>query len=120
MRKITDGELRKILEEHERWRDTDEKEGKRADLSDAILSGADLSNAKLSNAKLLCANMGNTNLRGANLAQALLSIHILSSVETLYEAELDPELMEQVKDKYPHLLEKPEYYEEEEEEEDEE
>ena len=32
---------------------------------------------------------------------------------------LDPELMEQVKDKYPHLLKKPEYYEEEEEDEDE-
>jgi hypothetical protein len=31
----------------------------------------------------------------------------------LYEAEFDPELMEQVKDKYPHLLENPEYYEEE-------
>jgi hypothetical protein len=30
---------------------------------------------------------------------------------------LDHELMEQVRDKYPHLLKKPEYYEEEEDEE---
>ncbi len=44
-----------------------------------------------------------------------LQLHIELShvkVKTLYETELDPELMEQVKDKYPHLLKKPEYYEE--------
>ena len=40
----------------------------------------------------------------------------LSEVETLYKAKIDPELMKQVKDKYPHLLEKPEDYEEEEDE----
>jgi hypothetical protein len=49
-----------------------------------------------------------------------LSINKLSKVETLYKAELDPELMEQVKDKYPHLLEEPVEEEEEEEDEDEE
>jgi hypothetical protein len=27
----------------------------------------------------------------------------------LYKTKLDPELMEQVKDEYPHLLEGPEY-----------
>jgi hypothetical protein len=36
-----------------------------------------------------------------------LSINKLYKVKTLYETELDPELMEQVKDKYPHLLKKP-------------
>jgi hypothetical protein len=36
-----------------------------------------------------------------------LNIEQLSEVKTLYEAELDPELMEQVKDEYPHLLEHP-------------
>ena len=46
-----------------------------------------------------------------------LNIEQLSEVKTLYEAELDPELMEQVKDEYPHLLKRPEYYEEEEDEE---
>ncbi len=42
MRKITAGELSKVLKEHERWFDTDEKEGKCADLSGADLSGAKL------------------------------------------------------------------------------
>ena len=37
MRKITAGELSKVLKEHERWFDTDEKEGKCADLSGAKL-----------------------------------------------------------------------------------
>jgi hypothetical protein len=35
-----------------------------------------------------------------------LSINKLSKVKTLYKAKLDPELIEQVKDKYPHLLKK--------------
>jgi hypothetical protein len=45
-----------------------------------------------------------------------LSINKLSEVKTLYEAELDPELKKQVKDKYPHLLEEPVEEEEEDEE----
>ena len=85
MRKITDGEFSKILKEHERWIDTDEEEGKRADLSNANLTSADLSE-----------------VLGLNIEQ-------LSEVETLYKAELDPELKKQVKDKYPHLLEKPKF-----------
>jgi hypothetical protein len=83
-RKITAGKLSKILKEHERWIDTDEEEGKRADLSNANLTSADLSE-----------------VLGLNIEQ-------LSEVETLYKAELDPELKKQVKDEYPHLLEKPE------------
>jgi len=35
------------------------------------------------------------------------SIEQLSKVKTLYEANLDSELMEQMKKKYPHLLENP-------------
>jgi hypothetical protein len=35
-----------------------------------------------------------------------LSINKLYKVKTLYEAKLDPELIVQVKDKYPHLLKK--------------
>jgi tetratricopeptide (TPR) repeat protein len=122
MRKITAGELSKILKEHDRWYDT-EVEGEKADLSSADLRDADLSDADLRNADLSDADLSGTylkeadlsgtDLRGANLAQALLSIHLLSSVETLYEAELDPELMDQVEYEYPHLLEKPEYYKEE-------
>jgi uncharacterized protein YjbI with pentapeptide repeats len=132
MREITDGELSKILKEHKKWREN-EDEGKKAnlsnanlsgaylfgadlsgaDLSDANLSDADLSGAKLSGAKLRgSAYLRGTDLSGANLRGAYLSVVLglsieqLSTVETLYEAKLDPELMEQVKDKYPHLLKK--------------
>ena len=78
MREITADELSKILKEHEKWILTDKKEGK-------------------------CAN-----LRGTDLSEVLgLSIERLSTVKTLYKAKLGPELIEQVKDEYPHLLEEP-------------
>ena len=135
MREITVSELSKILEEHKRWLDTDKKEGEKADLSGANLSGADLRSDFLPRANLIAANLSDADLRGAcledadlcganlyradlmaanlsgaNLSEVLgLNIEQLSTVETLYEAELDPELMEQVRKKYPHLLEEPEY-----------
>ena len=75
----------------------------RADLSDANLSGANLNYAKLSSA-----NLSSANLSGANLIQVKnLSINKLSKVKTLYKAKLDPKLMKQVEDKYPHFLEEP-------------
>jgi hypothetical protein len=92
-------------------------------LMNADLSGASLYNADLREAILTGADLKEANLSGADLSCAFLSevldlyIEQLSKVKTLYKAELDPELMEQVKDKYPHLLEKPEDYEEEPEEE---
>ena len=36
-----------------------------------------------------------------------LKLEFRSKVKTLYNAKLDPELMAQVKEKYPHLLEEP-------------
>jgi len=36
-----------------------------------------------------------------------LTIEQLSRVKSLYKAKLDPEIEEQIKEKYPHLLEKP-------------
>jgi len=67
---------------------------------------------------LSCAILSGVRLSFANLSEVLgLNIEQLSEVETLYKAKLDPELKKQVKDEYPHLLKKPEYYEEEEEEE---
>jgi len=45
-----------------------------------------------------------------------LTIEQLFEVKTLCKAKLDPELMEQVKDEYPHLLEEPVEEEEEDEE----
>ena len=41
-----------------------------------------------------------------------LTIEQLSDVKTLYKAKLHPRLMAQVKEKYPHLLEKPKLEEE--------
>ena len=89
-----------------------------ANLSDAHLSGADLSRAKLSDATLRDATLYRAYLRNVNLSSADLShadlsevldlnIEQLSTVQTLYKAKLDPELIEQVREKYPHLLEEP-------------
>ena len=126
MSSFTADQLSRILEEHKRWCDTDGYEGKKADLSGANLGGADLSGADLRSAELdgavlRGACLEGANLSGANLSYASLSganlirirgltIEQLSSVDTLYEAKLDPELKKQVREKYPHLLERPEYY----------
>jgi hypothetical protein len=108
MRKITAGELCKILKEHKRWLDTDEDEGERADLSRADLINADLSGADLINADLSGADLEKADLSRADLSEVLgLNIEQLSTVQTLYKAKLDPELMDQVEDEYPHLLEHP-------------
>jgi uncharacterized protein YjbI with pentapeptide repeats len=118
-RKITAGKLSKILKEHKRWID-DKEEGEQADLYKADLSGAKLIYANLSDADLRDANLSGANLYKADLYKADLykadlsevlglNIEQLSMVQTLYEAELDSELKKQVKDKYPHLLEEPEY-----------
>ncbi len=49
-----------------------------------------------------------TVLKGANLWGVHgLTIEQLSKVKSLYDAKLDPVLMAQVKEKYPHLLEGP-------------
>jgi uncharacterized protein YjbI with pentapeptide repeats len=79
-----------------------------ADLTKAKLKRADLTYADLSSTHLSAANLEGANLQEANLVGARnLTIEQLSNVKTLYQAKLDDELMEQVKEKYPHLLEKP-------------
>jgi len=98
--KISPEDLCKILEDHKNSIRTHKKEGKRANLSGAKLYDADLRYAKLSDDDLSCANI--TQVKK-------LSINKLSKVKTLYKAKLDPELIEQVKDKYPHLLEEPKF-----------
>ena len=87
-RKISIAAIREVHEEHGRWRITGGREGR-------------------------CANLWGPKLRGANLKDAVLrgaldlTIEQLSEAKTLYKSKLDLELMEQVKEKYPHLLEKP-------------
>ena len=93
MREITAGELSKILKEHERWIDTDEDEGEKADLSYANLKKANLKKAKLDQANLSGANLSEANLRsaslcdadlsGANLSEANLSCAILQGATLL-------------------------------------
>ena len=64
--------MEEILENHKKWLETDGKEGKRANLSDADLRNADLTGASLRGADLRNANLRNANLRGANLYDAIL------------------------------------------------
>lgn len=73
--------LKKILEKHEKWLNTEEG-GERADLSGAnlncadlsyaILNGANLNNANLNGADLNGASLINVNLKGAKLGGAIL------------------------------------------------
>ncbi len=80
-----------------------------ANLVGANLEGARLEEANLEGANLKVANLEEANLWNANLQEAQkLTIEQLSVVKTLYNVKnLDSELMEQVKEKYPHLLENP-------------
>ena len=81
---------------------------KRADLSGSNLRGTDLERAELKDANLFGANLVGTNLTGADLRGAkYLAVKQLCKVKTLYQAKLDPPLMEQMAKDYPHLLEKP-------------
>ena len=72
--------LRKILDEHKRWIETNQREGSRADLREADLRradlwranlwGADLREADLQRADLREADLRRADLRGANLRRA--------------------------------------------------
>lgn len=90
-----------------------------ADLSGANLTGTDLSGAKLLGANLSRANFWGTNLkeailRKANLREADLSkvnnltLYQLTYVNILYMTKLDSELLKQIEEKHPYLLERPE------------
>ena len=73
MKKITEEELKEILEQHKLWLDSDVEKGKRANLTGADLSGADLTGADLSGADLSGANLSYATLSSANLSCADLS-----------------------------------------------
>ena len=62
--------LRKILDEHKRWIETNQREGSRADLREADLWGADLRGANLRGANLWEANLQGADLRRADLQGA--------------------------------------------------
>ena len=86
MRKITEEELKEILEQHKLWLYSNEKEGKRADLSsanltDANLTGANLYDANLTDADLSYANLSSADLSYTNLSGADLSYTNLSDAD---------------------------------------
>jgi uncharacterized protein YjbI with pentapeptide repeats len=79
-----------------------------AHLRGTNLEGADLWEANLEGADFRGANLIKANLERAHLPGAKnLTLEQLSEVKTLYYTELDSSLLEQVKEKYPHLLERP-------------
>jgi len=71
-REISDEELKKILEDHNKWLESDGKEGEKADLKRANLQGANLRNVNLQKAELTEANLQGANLAQANLKDASL------------------------------------------------
>ncbi len=72
-RGITQGKLKKILEVHQTWVESEGKEGGRANLRNANLQGADLFGANLQGAVLSDANLQEAFLQEANLQKAVLS-----------------------------------------------
>ncbi len=95
------------------WRE----ELKGVNLNEANLAGAQLERAILKKAFLVGANLAGAHLERAilkeaflmeaNLEGAFLTIEQLSKVRTLYKAQLDSDLMEQIKKDYPQLLKGP-------------
>ncbi|MBI5694632.1 MAG: pentapeptide repeat-containing protein [Nitrospirae bacterium] len=79
----------------------------------ADLSLTNLSKSNLTRADLRGANLGHANLRGADFTNAFMlnirgiTLQQLSHVKTLYNAEIDDELMRRLRKKYPKLFYKP-------------
>ena len=83
----------------------------RANLQGANLSGANLQKAVLTKADLQGVDLMRTNLEGAYLERANLqgvknlTVEQLCTTHTLYKAKgLSPEMLAELKEKYPHLL----------------
>lgn len=84
-----------------------------SDLQGAFLADTNLQKANLQGANLQSAILSDANLQGANFRECdlrgarYLYVEQLSKVKTLYDAKLDSEIREEIKKKYPHLLEEP-------------
>ena len=98
-RKVSEEELKRILEAHETWVETDGKEGmqanlrrtdlQKAGLRNANLRGADLQGAKLQEADLRRAKLQGANLLGADLQGANLTGADLTKAKGLTREQLD-------------------------------
>lgn len=73
LRKISEKELKEILDKHIKWLRND-ADGKRADLSYYDLNGIDLSYNNLSGINLSGCNLRGCDLRGANLDYSVLPL----------------------------------------------
>lgn len=67
MKKITEEERKKILEQHKLWLESEGKEGERADFSYTDLSGVDFSGENLKGAIFTGAKLTSTNFQGAKM-----------------------------------------------------
>ena len=76
-----------------------------ADLAAANLSEANLSAADLSEANLSEANLSAAHLLHANLSRARVTAEQLLQVKTLYEAQFDDQIREEIMRRKPELLE---------------
>ena len=85
-----------------------------ANLTHADLVGAQLQKAELGLARMTDADLNDVNLHGADLRCAdlagvkNLSLETLANVNSLYRANLDGVLRDQIEGKWPHLLKRPE------------
>jgi len=79
---------------------------KQVNFEKAMLMGANLRETDFEQTILEETNFQGADLRGAKK----LTIGQLSRVKTLYNAKLDPDLQKKIEDKFPHLLEEPEYF----------
>ena len=79
-----------------------------ADLTGAHLQDANLGLTLFHGADLNKANLEDADIRCADLMNAKnLTVDQLSAAKTLYHTKLDISLLNQIKEKLPHLLKKP-------------
>ncbi len=69
-RKVAQEELAQILKQHRKWLESEGREGRRANLTEANPQGADLLGANLQGAYMRRANLQRANLQGAYLRLA--------------------------------------------------
>ena len=81
---------------------------KNSRLTRAVFAGADLRGADFQGASFLQADLRGASFEGANLVDAVdLTSDQLLTVKTLYGARLGPDLLKQIQERCPSLLEKP-------------
>ncbi len=87
LREVSRDELKRILEAHEKWLESDGKEGEKANLARTNLIRANLQGANLFRANLQGASLHGANLEGANLEGAQLTDANLQEAD-LFMADL--------------------------------